>query len=379
MKKLSWPLLLLLFTVGLLSGCRKDDGGLNETITPVTNLLSPATNIYVRLDPPSNAAVTFEWGQARAVDGTLVLYEVVFDKEDGDFSKPLYSTVSGSNGLDTKLVLTHSDLNRIANIAGIKSSAVGKLKWTVNASKGINVVTSTESHVMTLERPAGFATPPAALYLTGSGTEAGTNLAQALKFKSLSSGVFELYTKLGPGDVKLVDATTGTPTSYYLDGNKLMEGNQGTSPAATAKVYRVRLDFNNAAATLTEIESVGLWFAPENKVLVTLPYVGKGVWKVENTPLEFHQESWGRDERYKFLFMEKNAAGASSKQYYGSTNSDNQPPTASTAAAYYYLVPVSDAQYDYSYKFPKEADRKNIDVTLNLQADGPYTHQVVVR
>lgn len=371
--------LLFLLLTGLLSACNDDDNALDETITPVSNLISPAANAFVRLDPPSNAAVTFEWGQARAADGTVVLYEVVFDKEDGDFSKPLYSTTSGTNGLDTRLVLSHGDLNRIAEIAGIKSQQQGKLKWTVNASKGLNVQTGTESRVMTLERPAGFSTLPPALYLTGAGTEAGANVSQAIKFKSTSAGIFELYTRLSDGNVKLIDQTTGTPTTYYISGNKLLEGDQGTSPTTTPKVYRIRLDFNNAAATLTEIESVGLWFSPENKVLVTLPYVGMGVWKVENTPIEFHQESWGRDERYKFQFTEKNAAGTSTKQYYGSTNSDNQRATANTPAAYFYLVPVSDAQYDYSYKFQTEADKKSADITVRLQPDGPYTHQVVVR
>ncbi|WP_324676629.1 SusE domain-containing protein [Hymenobacter sp. GOD-10R] len=379
MKKFSWPLLLILFVMGLLSGCDKDDDELNETITPVSNLISPATNAFVRLDPPSNAAVTFEWGQARAADGTLVLYEVLFDKEDGDFSKPLYSTTSGSNGLETKLVLTHGDLNKIANLAGIKSSAQGKLKWTVNASKGLNVVTASESRVMTLERPAGFATAPGKLYITGSGTEGGANISQAVPFKSISSGVFEIYTRLTAGDVKLIDQTTGTPTYYYIDGAKLMEGNQGTSPTTTPKVYLIKVDFNNAAASMTEIQSVGLWFAPENKVLVTIPYVGKGIWKIENTPVEFHQESWGRDERYKFLFTQKNAAGTTSKQYFGSTNSDNQRATASSPASYFYLVPGPDVQYDYSFKFQTEVDKKSVDVTVKMQPDGPYTHQITVR
>jgi len=375
------PILLLffLFLTGILSACNDDDNALDETITPVSNLISPVANAFVRLDPPSNAAVTFEWGQARAADGTVVLYEVVFDKEDGDFSKPVYSITSGTNGLDNRLVLSHGDLNRIADIAGIKSQQQGKLKWTVNASKGLNVQTGTESRVMTLERPAGFSALPPALYLTGSGTEAGANASQAIQFKSISAGVFELYTRLSPGDVKLIDQTTGSPTTYAIEGNKLVEGTQGTSPTTTPAVYRIRLDFNNAAATLTEIESVGLWFAPQSKVLVTLPYVGKGVWKVENTPIEFFQESWGRDERYKFRFTEKNAAGTTTQQYYGSTNSDNQRATANTPAAYYYLVPVSSASYDYTYKFQTEADNKSVDITVRMQPDGPYTHQVVMR
>jgi hypothetical protein len=378
MKKFSHPLLLFVALLGLLAGCKKDENALDDTITPVSNYISPADNSFYRLDPPSNAAVTFEWSQARAADGTLVLYEVVFDKDGGDFSKPVYSMVSGTNGLDTKLTLSHGDLNRIANLAGIASQSQGKLKWMVNASKGLNVLPATTARTMTVERPAGFSVIPGNLYLTGSGTEAGTNLGQALPFKRVSAGIFELYTKLGPGDVKMVDATTGTPTEYYISGTKLLQGANATSPATTAAVYRVTLDFNNGSSVLTEIQSVGLWVAAQNKVTVTLPYVGKGLWEIDNTPIEFFQFDWGRDERYKFVFVEKNAAGTVTNRQYGSTNADNQPATANTAAAYFTLVPVPDNQWNNSFKFIATADRKNVDILVMMQP-AAYTHQVKVR
>jgi hypothetical protein len=378
MKKFSHPLLLLLMLVGLLASCKKDDKALDDTITPVSNYISPADNVFVKLDPPSNAAITFEWSQARAADGTLVLYEVVFDKDGGDFSKPVYSTVSGTNGLDTKLTLSHGDLNKIANLAGIASQTQGKLKWMVNASKGLNVMPAAAARTLTVERPAGFSVIPGNLYLTGSGTEGGATLSQALPFKRLSSGVFEIYTKLTAGDVKIVDGTTGTPTNYYISGTKLLQGAATASPAATAGVYRMTLDFNNGSAVLTEIQSVGLWVAAQNKVTVTLPYVGKGVWQVENTPIEFFQFSWGRDERYKFIFTEKDAAGTVKARQYGSTNTDNQPATASTAAAYFYLVPVADDQWNNTFKFIGTADRKNVDIAVMMQP-AAYTHSVKVR
>ncbi|MGI4820046.1 MAG: SusE domain-containing protein [Janthinobacterium lividum] len=377
MKKFSHPLLLLLMLVGLLAGCKKDDKALDDTISPVSNYISPADNSFFRLDPPSNAAVTFEWSQARAADGTLVLYEVLFDKDGGDFSKPVYSTVSGTNGLDTKLVLSHGDLNKIANLAGIASQSQGKLKWMVNASKGLNVVPASTARTLTVERPAGFSVIPGNLYLTGSGTEGGATLSQALPFKRVSAGVFELYTKLSPGDVKIVDQTTGTPTAYYINGTKLLQGATTTNPTTTAGVYRMTLDFNNGSAVLTEIQSVGLWISAQNKVTATLPYVGKGLWEIDNTPIEFFQFSWGRDERYKFIFTEKDMAGKVTPRQYGSTNTDNVPPTATTAAAYYNLVPVADDQWNNTYKFIGTADLKNVDILVMMQP-AAYTHQVKV-
>jgi hypothetical protein len=375
MKKFSHPLLLLLMLVGLLASCKKDEKALDDTITPVSNYITPADNSFYKLDPPSNASVTFEWSQARAADGTLVLYEVVFDKDGGDFSKPVYSTVSGTNGLDTKLVLSHGDLNKIANLAGIASQAQGKLKWMVNASKGLNVVPATTSRTMTVERPAGFSVIPGNLYLSGSGTEGGATLSQALPFKRLSAGVFELYTKLSPGDVKIVDATTGTPTNYYVSGTKLLQGATTTNPTTTTGVYRMTLDFNNGSAVLTEIQSVGLWVSAQNKVTVTLPYKGKGLWEIDQTPIAFFQFSWGRDERYNFIFTEKDMAGTVTMRQYGSTVANNVPPTATTAAAYFYLVPVATNQWDNTFKFIGTADGKNVDILVMMQP-AAYTHQV---
>jgi hypothetical protein len=375
MKKFSHPLLLLLMLVGLLASCKKDEKALDDTITPVSNYLTPADNSFYKLDPASNAAVTFEWSQARAADGTLVLYEVVFDKDGGDFSKPVYTTVSGTNGLDTKLTLSHGDLNKIANLAGIASQAQGKLKWMVNASKGLNVVPGTTSRTMTVERPAGFSVIPGNLYLSGSGTEGGATLSQALPFKRLSAGVFELYTKLSPGDVKIVDATTGTPTNYYINGTKLLQGATTTNPTSTTGVYRMTLDFNNGSAVLTEIQSVGLWVSAQNKVTVTLPYKGKGLWEIDQTPIAFFQFSWGRDERYNFIFTEKDMAGNVMARQYGSTVANNVPPTATTAASYFYLVPVPTNQWDNTFKFIGTADGKNVDILVMMQP-AAYTHQV---
>jgi hypothetical protein len=113
-------------------------------------------------------------------------------------------------------------------------------------------------------------------------------------------------------------------------------------------------------------------------VTATLPYVGKGLWEIDNTPIEFFQFSWGRDERYKFIFTEKDAAGTVKARQYGSTNVDNVPPTSTTAAAYYTLVPVADDQWNNTFKFPAAADRKNADILVMMQP-AAYTHQVKVR
>ncbi|HEX2536570.1 MAG TPA: SusE domain-containing protein [Chitinophagaceae bacterium] len=379
MKHVRIPLLSLLSFFVLLTGCSKDDRDINMNISEVNAIFAPNDNLFVKLEPSSAASVGFEWEQARAEDGSLVMYEVAFDEEDGDFSSPVYKMSSDGNGVQPRLTLSHKDLNRIANMAGIGSLETGSLKWTVLASKGTNVKRSGLSRTITVERPAGFAEIPNEVYLTGSGTEGGENLTTALKMKSTGPGEFEIYTELKPGTYRFVNGTTGTPVSYEVQETFLKEGDGTETPVTTPKVYRIRLDFNNAVVTMEEVVKVGYWFAPRNAIEAELDYTGNGVFKAEDVPIEFRQESWGRDERYKFRMTLKAADGTEIVEDWASANRDNSRPSANTPAAWYNVFKQDVNQWDYTFKFPTEADMKNVDLILNFNTEAAYNHQVVIQ
>ncbi|RFM37065.1 SusE domain-containing protein [Chitinophaga silvisoli] len=363
----------------LAASCKKDDYKLNTNMKPVPALSAPVDDKYIKLQPTTSASVAFEWEQARAEDGSLVLYEVVFDKESGDFSAPLATISSDGGGVNNKLTLSHKDLNTIAAKAGIASLATGKLKWTVNASKGYNIQKAAETRTIEVERPNGFAEIPVDVYLTGSATEAGDNLAAAMKLKSTSAGVFEIYTSLKNGTYHFTDRNTGTPTTFYIDGGAVKQDGEGTQTAGT-KVYRLQLDFNNAAATVTEITGMGLWFAPENKIMYPLDYVSNGVWSFKNQLINFHQESWGRDERYKFRLSVTAADGTTGYEWWGSSNADNSRPTSATPLSFWelHLITNSD-QYNYCFKFSSDVDTKNCDVNVYFSPEKTYTHEVIIK
>lgn len=382
MKKLFLNIYFLpvLLTALLVSSCSKDNRDINMNISQVTAFYAPNDNLYVKLEPATAASVGFEWEQARAEDGSLVMYEVAFAKENGDFTAPVYKMTSDGNGVQNKLTLSHKDLNRIANMAGIKSLETGKLKWTVLASKGTNVKQATISRTIEVERPAGFAEIPTEVYLTGSATEGGTNLATAVKMKQTSPGVFEVYTSLKPGTYNFVNRTQGTPTSYQVQGTFLKEGAAVASPATSTQVYRIELDFNNAAVKMWQVTKVGYWFAPNNVLAAELTYAGNSTFSATNVPIVFKQESWGRDERYKFrMTLKPLAGGADVVEDWGSVNRDNSRPTATTPAAWYNLFKQNVSQWDYTFKFPTEADNKNVDLILNFKPDAAYTHQVIIK
>src|SRR5690554_2644979 len=366
--------LMIFAALALLMACEDDDSLSNLEVSQVEALYSPEDNQYLNLGAQSSAV--FEWQAAKAQNSGIILYEVVFDTEDGDFSDPVYVVPSDGNGVQRTLNLSFGDLNRIAGMAGIEPEATGKLKWTVWSSKGLSVKEAAESRTLEVERPGGFPTPDE-LFLTGSATEGGQDLAAALPFKKTGASTFEIYTSLSEGEYQLVTRKTGEPTNYFIEEGK-MKADGSTTFSGEEGVYRIRVDFNDGTANVVEIVKAEMWFAPNGEFQFELPYNGNGTWKASNEPIEFKQESWGRDERYKFKFT-INDNGETLEEWYGSTNRDNQRPNSNTAESYWHMVPVSDHHWDNSFKFAAEVDMSTVDMEIIFNTTVPaYTHTVTI-
>lgn len=364
----------VIFLVSLLflAACKEEVIELNENLSAVTVLNLPAENSTITLAPTTDASVTFNWEEAVAEDGNLVLYEVALDKESGDFSQPVFKSVSDGGGVEPQLTLTHKELTKIAAMGGIESSSTGKLKWTIIASKASNQKVGAVSRLIQLTRPAGFAEVPTAVYLTGSATESGDDVTKAIPLKRLEAGIFEVYTSLKPGTYQLTDSPSAQGKKFFVEGSTIKEGASTITVTDQTKTYRLRYDFNVATALVTEIESIGLFMSAYNTEIAQLTYAGNGKWEANNIPIEFYQFSWGRDERYKFIVH--TPAGL---EYMGSQKTDNVSP-AGQPAPYFYLVPVTNDQWNNTYKFTPAADKKNVRVILDFSSTDAYTHQVIV-
>lgn len=378
--------ILLLASIAILPSCKKDLE-LNTNIGTVKTLYAPDDAKSIKLQPATSAALLFEWESAKAEDGTLVQYEVVFDKEGGDFSNPIFKKVSDGNGVQTTLTMSHKELNKIANLAGIGSLETGILKWTIFSFKGQNSKKADQARAISVERPAGFSEIPADVYITGSATEAGANLSDAIKMTATANGVFEVFTKLKAGTYHFVDKNSGTPNSFSIQGTAIKEGGENTQ--ADEKIYRIRLDFNNAANEVTEITKVGLYmpagWANNNVYIIgNLDYKGNGTWEVLNLPIKFLNPGWP-EERYKFQFDTKDAGGVAGSEFYGSINPDNnRPDDPNTPLSYFKLMPQpANAPYidwSYTYKFASALDGKNCDVRLFLNSDVEfYYHETKIK
>ncbi|WP_431292284.1 SusE domain-containing protein [Pedobacter sp. P26] len=355
--------------------CKKDEKSLNENISTTAALSLPANMANIKLTP-SNASASqqFKWTVASPEDGGLILYEVVFDKEGGNFSNPVFKVLSDGGGIQPQVTISHKDLTKIAALCGINSSSTGKVNWTVIASKASNKKTNQETRTLQLERPAGFAEVPTDLYLTGSATENGDDVSKAIRFKKLEDGVYELYTFLKAGTYQLTNKPVAAGRKFYAEGNLLKEGASTITVTGNTKVYYLKYDFNVASVVeVSEIQSLGLYMSAYASEIGQLNYTANGTWQSGVIPVVFYQFSWGRDERYKFALH--TSAGI---KYMGSSNVNNVSP-AGQAASYFYLNTVSNDQWNNTYKFDPSADNKSVKATVSLGAAGPYTHTIITQ
>ena len=372
-------IVLLVCTVLSLAGCTKNETMGNLNVAAVQTLYEPANNKSVVLQASATATVYFEWEPALAEDGSLTLYEVAFDKVGGNFSKPIYLVTADGNGANTHASITHKQLNSIAALAGIASSETGNLIWTVISSKGVNPKIGTVSNTLQVTRLAGFADIPASVYITGDGSEGGSDLSKASALKPVSDGVFEIYTQLTAGKTyNFTDANVGNPRLFYTDSKgTLLEGttlDNATSTVTTTGVYRIDLDFSIGASTMTQITKCEFWFCPSNAILFALPYVANGIWTAKSQPINFAVQSWGLDQRYKFRFTTVDSSGTQAYEWWGAPASLDSAPTG--VDSYYYLVPADNSQWNDKFKFADVMNGALVDMSVIMSASGPYTHSV---
>ena len=374
MKTILKKLSIIIYLFLAVAGCTSDGEVRDLNVTAVKALYEPDNGKAVVLQSSASATLYFAWEPARAEDSGMVLYEVAFDKADGDFSNPLAIVASDNNGAASHATLTHKQMNRIASLAGVGSAEVGTIKWTVYSSKGINPVKAVEERTLTLTRLAGFADIPENLYITGEGTEAGAALASAIKMKKITNGEFEIYTKLTQGKTfKFVSETTGTPKEYSLSGEKLVEG--GTSTVGKTGIYRYYLDFNIGSFTVKEVTKVNLYLNWSQRK-IELPYKGFGVWELLGHTITGLTGNDNNDDRYKFR-MESTAG----ETEWRAINNDSKP---TGNEAYYYMVEKTNVDQwtnNEVWKTPSTTgwSDKTYDFMFSLDPSVPYTHNLVIK
>jgi len=419
-------LLTPLFLMVGISACQEieentDPFSIDYPLTGVTSV-SPENGLVVDLD--NTPSVMFSWQSASWGGIGFPVYDIVFDKEESDFSSPILichcpspeDTCHDFSVLDLKSVFKKSITS--------KSQSVINLKWAIRTTAGGKRVLSSARSICLkmLPEPDEFVAGND-VFIAGSGAvevgrkmsyipsqpfdpgryydrcTSGGNVAAC----TMSGYDYEIFTKLEGG--KPFYFWTGT-SSGDKDWIWVTDTNNGNSFVSTVKkdadttstvpvsgLYRIRFNSSTGEALVSSITSVVLRRFSGN-ANATMTYDGDGRWKVTN-----YHVTWGDKVAadavhayrigYKFLMTVADAYGTSYsaiEQHYGYSSGKVkeanlygiQPGDDGKGLEHYYVEPVAVGPFADLFGWPEDmilpvADRKVYTPTTNLAAcPNPY-------
>lgn len=366
-------LLILITLLTAVFGCTQKYE-LDTEFTMPTELASPAS---VVLDVTSSSTVVLSWTGGKANDGGIVLYNVLFDEEGGDFSDPI-ATMPSDLGAGEQLTLTHAALNTIARNAGIKPNETGKLIWTVTGAKG-GVTKAYDGYAsLSITRGEGIDNMPEKLYVGGAAAkEAGQ------EFRVVEEGLYVIYTKLGAGTLNFTSEKSGGFTFYSDNSGKLVEGegSYNVDSAPASGLARITVNFNTLGVKIEEIgTTVRLaWGATYNDPAtdpMTLEYVGNGEFKGQGEVVFYGPGREGTpdwcswvEERYYFIATVEGA-----EVCWGSDDAGNAILPDGTEEHFYLNEFAGVSQWDNLWKMDHALDLSNVEVTIYTNKDNKWTH-----
>lgn len=383
MKTIISKILILMSILFAVAGCKSDDMEYtNPDVTAVEDLYAPTNDQLVTLKTEKNASLLFQWAPSYAEDAQLVSYEVIF-YEKADSSKPIYRIASDNAGKENYAGISHIDLNRVCAAAGIPTGETGAIYWSVTSWRGIKSATCAKRNSLVVTRLDGFEIVPEVVYIVGSATETGDNVANALMMKKVEEGEFEIYTELdNAGEFYFVDRKTDNPEKSYIDASGSLEEayENETSTVNSKAVYRIKINYLTRGTEITKIKKMELWHCWEQGVLLSSAYNGAGNWLGSTN--DFKKINNNGDNRYKIRMTVEDKDGAQSIWWWGPTNSGEDGDPTGNAAYFYmalYYTPIN--QWDPKWKMfgdnQPQPWGKAVTFKVSLATDKPnYTHSV---
>lgn len=277
MKNILNKLVVLLLAGFALAACTEHTEYDDTGFSAVEKLLYPSDGYALDLIEQADANLYFEWEVSKV--GTPVYTVVFLDAAKKEIGRYL----ADNNGQKSSLKMLHSQLNAIAGDAGIEPDAAGDLYWTVSAGLGgAEQLSPAEPHKLTVKRYASI-DAPYHLYVTGEGSEFGTEPAAAKQMRELGDGKFEIFTKLttDAAGYNFTDGDTADARKFVVEGGAIRESDASVVSSEEA-IYYILLDFGAGTAKLQKIENMR-YLSPNVKTQHTekqikLPYQGNGIW-----------------------------------------------------------------------------------------------------
>ncbi|MBR2013921.1 MAG: SusE domain-containing protein [Alistipes sp.] len=364
--------LLSISVVALFAACTSDMDYNAGHVSSIEELYAPSEGYYLELVSGSTAATTFSWSPANVSDGYAPMYELVFYKDAAGQQE--ISRISA--GTATSVSVPHKTINKIMNATGTEPEAIGTLYWSAVASRSIvESETMPKARALDVKRLKGFKVAPERLYLTGSATEAGASIANAMPFSVFDDGeVFEIFTQLSSGDFNITDGTDDSARRFNISGGLISEENSSPISSSYNGVYRIRIDMATCAATIDKVENMRWVMCIQKNVLCPMVYQGNGVWYGEGFETNFNS-GWN-DDRY-FFRAELNGQTikiGNNKMDFGGAPSDKPSYTWNV-----YFTEEGNPDWDYSFKAISAYHGSvgmHVNVKLVMNASAEYYHTI---
>lgn len=342
-----------------LAGCQKKYE-LDIEFKMPDELVSPSAEIA--LDVTSSKTVTLAWNGGAAADGGIILYNVLFDKEGGNFSEPI-ETFASDLGASSELTLTHAQLNTLARKAGVKAGNIGSIIWTVTGSKGGVTKTMEDFAVIRFQRGEGIDNIPEQLFVNGAAcTEKGQ------QFRKISDGLFVIYTKLTAGKLQFTSAKDGGSKFYADATGKLAEGDVYTDAEAVDGAARITVNFNTLSVTTDKIGEIYVENRWDQINMAELSYVGNGRFEGVGEILF----SANGDERYSFHVM----VNDEEKRWGSNKGNDGTAPDGTEA--FWDIYEQNWDAWNNLWKFVKADKDKSATFVIETNKDNRWFHSVLV-
>ena len=307
MKRILYLLLTAVLAVTAVS-CDSDEKG-NGAELSAPQLYFPKDQYAI--DITTGLSVIFEWENATTGN---VVYQVLFDSDEGDFSDPVYVATSDANGFEPSLEIETGTLSTIATLCGGLPGQTLDIKWTVRSIQGTEQAADGQNaRTLIVSLPNTVSPLPVTLAIGGTASEGetagkfnaalpvGTTIGKHIADRE--SGAMECFTKLTTGGTFTVKDNFDRYYALEEGGIIRCTYEEATENSVeTDGVYWIYINFNTMKWSMKRIETVEFWNHPHFGAAYQeeMDYVGNGVWEIVDYAWVVTNGS-ATDTRYYFL------------------------------------------------------------------------------
>lgn len=323
------------------------------------SILSPTSSATIILDQTTpDETITFSWEPAISSAGYAVTYEVLVDLPGTDFNDPLLKLEASNNGTDTSLSITFETIDQALALSGIQANAETSVAFAVRAlSLSRSSLATATLNITRFEDE----TLPSRLFLSGTATENGDNIADAISMKRLMdangifSNVYEVYTSLSAGGTYKFYSERSLPALQYGGADGILVPFDDPIVAANDGQFRIRVDLEAQTYELLEIQYWGMvgepvpngWNGDE-----PLAYEGNGVWKASINLQRTGGFAFRANGDWSLLL--KRVTGTTNTIILESDANDQgvmfEDPINNQTGAYFVTLNLSADNYNYSFE-----------------------------